>query len=53
VLKLQAPEPLAVTLPSEVAPSKISTLLLPSTVPLRTRVLSPVMPSPSAPVSVA
>src|SRR5262245_65276450 len=52
VVKLQAPAPLAVTLPSRLTPSYTFTVLLASAVPVRVRVLSLVMPSPTVPLSV-
>ena len=51
VAKLQAPAPFAVTVPSDVAPSKISICAPASAVPVSTSVVSDVMPSPPAPVS--
>src|SRR6185312_9412306 len=52
VVKLQAPAPLALTLPSRLAPSKTFTVALASAVPVRVRVLSLVMPSPATLLSV-
>src|SRR5258708_28524505 len=52
VVKLQAPVPLAVALPSSVAPSNTLTVALASAVPVSVSVLSLVMPSPIVPLSV-
>src|SRR6185436_3683803 len=52
VVKLQAPAPLALTLPSRLAPSKTLTVALASAVPVSVRVLSLVMPSPTTLLSV-
>src|SRR4029079_14930016 len=52
VVKLQAPAPLAVADPSRVAPSQTLTVALASALPVRVRVLSLVMPSPTVPLSV-
>src|SRR5262249_56362928 len=52
VVKLQAPAPLAVTLPSRLAPSKTFTVALATAVPVNVSVLSLVMPSPTTLLSV-
>ena len=51
VVKLQAPVPLAVALPSSAAPSNTLTVLLASAVPVSVRTFALVMPSPTVPVS--
>src|SRR5260221_10022952 len=51
VVKLQAPVPFAVALPSSVAPSNTLTVALASAVPVSVRTLALVMPSPVTPVS--
>src|SRR5262249_16945604 len=51
VVKLQAPLPLATTLPSSVAPSNTLTVALASAVPVSVRTFVLVIPSPTVPVS--
>src|ERR1035441_3481058 len=51
VVKLQAPVPLAVALPSSVAPSYTFTVLLATAVPVSVKTFALVMPSPTTPLS--
>src|SRR5450631_1557104 len=51
VVKLQAPLPSALAVPSRVAPSYTFTVLLASAVPVRVRTFTLVMPSPTVPLS--
>src|ERR1035437_3077072 len=51
VVKLQAPLPLAVALPSSVAPSYTFTVLLATAAPVSVRTFALVMPSPTTPLS--
>ena len=52
VVNVQVTAPVAVTVPRDVAPSNISTDALATAVPVKVSVVSLVMPSPPAPVSV-
>jgi hypothetical protein len=51
VVKFQAPLPLAVTLPSSMAPSYTFTVLLATAAPVSVRTVALVIPSPTVPLS--